>query len=86
MGLFSGIQTLAIKILFSNKEKMLSIFLSQLDKEYKNDRTKIAQAVIDHLPDSWKKTATPDELAEAMDLTKKYVEDMYVLIQKMRSL
>lgn len=84
MGLGSMVQRLAVKIVFNSKEKLLAAFLNQLNSTYANDRLTIARAVVDHLPEDWKKTATPDEMAQAIDLTKNYVEQMYVLIQEMK--
>jgi len=84
MGLGSVIQNLAVKIVFNNKEKLLALFLKQLNDGYANDRLAIARMVVDHFPDDWKQTATPEETAKAIDLTKEYVEKMYVLIQEMK--
>lgn len=85
MGLGAKLQSIAINLAVKNKEKLFAMFLVRLDKEYDNNRLQIAEGVFHYLPASWKVTATIQEMGVVIDLTKHYIEDMYVAIQAMRA-
>lgn len=84
MGLGNLIQKAVVNLAVSNKDKLLALFLQRLDKEYYNNRAQIAAGVVEHLPEAWKDTASRDEIAALLDILKKFIEDIYTIIQQMQ--
>lgn len=84
MGLGNVLQKLAVNIAVNNKDKLLAYFLERLDKEYYNNRAQIAAGVVEHLPSAWKETASRDEIAQLLDILKKFIEDIYNIVQQMQ--
>jgi hypothetical protein len=79
-----GLQKGAIRLVTGSKTKLFAIALTWLANEYKNNRLEIAQKIVAKLPQDWHDTATPEEAAYAIDITKDYVEKMYGAISSMR--
>lgn len=73
------------KLALMNKEKLIALALERLNEEYVNNRLEIARSIVEKLPSKWHDTATSEETAHLIDITKKYIEDAYVAIQAMRS-
>lgn len=84
MGLGLSLQKTVVNLLFANKEKLLAIFIERLNKEYFHSRGEIASLVLRYLPTRWKETATEEEVAQAIDCLKRFVEEMYGIIQQMQ--
>ena len=74
-------QKLLIKILFSQKEKMLALFLERLSKEFKANRSMIANQVLKYLPINWTQNATPEEMENLLQVLKDSIENLYQAVK-----
>ncbi len=72
---------IAIKLLLSQKERLLALFIEHLGKQYSSNKTAIASKVVTHLPRAWQDTASSQEIQFLMDTIGECVHKLYEAIR-----